>query len=383
MRNTVLNNTLGFPHSFDYPKLTREKEQELLAILFEQLLIFDTIVISTNRLNSALIFLIQKLGLNTVERLFDNEYVKIMIWTPVLFTGSGRKMADGTIDQSVMYKQPPIAAASLSAGDLDPERHIESALSHFAIQRDRKRILTKSALKNYIVPDGMYFSTESANLVIDAYRNNILADLGLACDREPNMLELDQRTQLIRLGHKVIETALLSKYNYKSYENYEHYSICKQNNANIGKAYKISQNSDVLFDLEGLANLKQLFIEEKLSFEDALTIRNLASARYYRKWINNVGESCSGLEITREYLNQIKGSSKFFETSSGKFIKTLGLYGINAAISTEIIGLGGLATGLGLGLLENFWLDNFLKGRNPSMFINKVKDKIIREENAL
>lgn len=210
MKREVLNNKIGSPYTFDYPKLTADNEKQLLATLFEQLLVFDKVTISTNRLNFALVFLIKKLGINTVEKLIDYGYVDIMIWTPMIFTGSGRRLDNGTIDESVIYDQPPIAAGMLSNEDTDPEVNIERALKNFHFHRDRKRIFTRKASKNYIIPNGMEFSSDSAKLIIDAYKNDNLRTLGLPFKKEPNQLNHKERTHLLGLGHKILETALLS-----------------------------------------------------------------------------------------------------------------------------------------------------------------------------
>lgn len=237
MKSEVFNNSIGSPYGFNYPNLTKEEEQQILAELFEQLLVFDKITISTNRLNFALAFLIKNLGINTTERLFDYGYIRLMIWTPVMMTSSGRRREDGSIDESVIYGKPPIGAGSLDAKDTDPEENIRKALSHFNILRDRRRIFTRLASKDYLVPNGMVFSTDSANFVIDAYQKNTLATLGLPFDKVPEQLDFLQRQSLLDLGHKVLETAILSKYNLKSYENFEHFEICKQNLSHIGKAH--------------------------------------------------------------------------------------------------------------------------------------------------
>jgi hypothetical protein len=376
VKSEVFNNTIGSPYSFDYPRLTQEQSNQIIAGLFEQLLIFDKITISTNRLNFALLFLIDRLGINTVEKLLDSGYLRIMIWSPIIVTGSGRQQEDGSIDESVIYEQPPIAAGSLTESDLDPEKNIHLALNHFGLHKDRKRIFTKLAIKNYVVPNGMVFSSDSAKLVIDAYQNNSLNDLGLPYDKEPNQLNLEERQLLLSLGHKVIETALLSKYNLKSYQNYEHYAICKQNLNNIGKAYNISESTGNLFKLEGLPNLRELFLQERLAFDSIFKVRHLATAKYYRKWINEVGENINAEEISKEYINEIKGKSKFFESSEGKFLKNLGLYGASTAIGAAIAGPVGAVAGYGLGLLETFWLDSILKGKNPSMFIDDIKKEL-------
>jgi len=376
MKSEVFNNTIGSPYSFDYPKLTKDQENQLLAGLFEQLMIFDSVTISTNRVNFALAFLINKLGINTVERLIDSGYIKFMIWTPVMFTGTGRTLEDGTFDESVIYGQPPIAAGTLSKDDLDPEKNIHNALIHFGLHRDRKRIFTRLALNSYLIPDGLEFSSGSSKLVIDAYQNNSLQNLGLPFEKDPDQLNLEQRKILLGLGHKAIETAILSKYNLKSYENFEHFEICKQNIQNIGKAYNVVNNSSVLFKLESLPNLKELYLKERIEFETIFKVKHLSNAKFYRKWINKIGENSNAQDITKEYLNQIKGNKSFFDSSGGKFLKNLGLFSINTALGSAISGAKGGVAGYAFGLLETFWLDSILKGKNPSMFIDDIKKEV-------
>ncbi len=382
MSNNVLNTKIGSPYSFAFENHSKEQKKILTAELFEQLLIFDKVTITTNRINSALIFLISSFGINTVERLLESGYIQFMISAPVLVTSEGKQLENGQIDETVIYGQTPIAAGSLSTDDLDPERNIKFALSNFQLHKDRKRIFTKKALKNYIVPNGMLISTNSANIVIDAYKNNSLQELGLPFEKEPEQLNKIERRVLLDLGYKVLETALLSHYNLKSYENFEHFSICKQNFKNIGKAYNISDNTTTILRLEGLPDLKDLFIKEIKDFDRIFKIRHLPNAKYYRKWINEVGENSNSIEVTKEYLNEIKGNTKFFETNQGKFIKNLGVFGVNSVLGASIAGIPGAVAGYTLGLLETFWLDKILKGKNPSMFISDLA-KLVENDKAL
>ena len=388
MKSEVFNNSIGTPFDFNYPTLTKDQEEQILAGLFEQLLIFDKITISTGRLNFPLAFLISKLGLKSVERLIEAGYIRFMIYAPMIVTSTGMGKEDGTVDDSVIYGQPPIAAGSLSDEDLEPERNIHYALSNFGLSKDIKRKFTKKAIKNYVVPDGMAISTNSEKLIIEAYLNNNLATLGLPFEKDPTQLNLEQRGILLSLGHKIIETSILSKYNLKSFENFEHYAICEQNFSNIGKAFNISNNTTEILKIENLPNLKALFLNEKLDFDSVFKIRHLSTAKYYRKWINEVGENANLYEVTEEYLNQIKGNTKFFETTKGKFLKNIGLFGVTSVLGTLIGGNIGAITGTavgkaiepavdyGSGLLETFWLDNLLEGRNPSMFIDTIKKEI-------
>lgn len=50
--------------------------------------------------------------------------------------------------------------------------------------------------------------------------------------------------------------------------------------------------------------------------------RHLSVAKYYRNWINTFGESGDQTKVTSEYLNSIKGNSRFFKTKGELFANT-------------------------------------------------------------
>jgi len=387
MKSEVFNSNIGSPYDFEYPRLTKLQDQQILARLFEQLLLFDKITISTGRLNFGLAFLLSRLGLQTVERLLESGYIRFMIYSPMIFTGKGRRDENGQVDESVIYEQPPIAAGSLSDEDLDPERNIHYALSNFNLDKKSVRALTKKALKSYVVPDGMKIATNSEKLILEAYINNNLSSLGLPYTKEPMQLDLNERGLLLQLGHKVIETSILANFNLKSYENFEHLEICKQNIANIGKAYNVAGNTSEILKIENVPNLQELYLKERMDFESVFKIRHLSTAKYYRKWINEFGENSNCFEVTEAYLNEIKGKAKFFETTKGKFLKNLGSFAISTGLGAAITGQAGAVVGAflqpaadyGLGLLETFWLDDIIKGKNPSMFIDDIKKETTYE----
>lgn len=376
MSSFVFNNTIGNPYDFSWPIITKQQEELIIAGLFEQLLIFDKVTISTNRLNFALFFLINKLGINTVERLFECGYIQILLWTPFIVSSSGHQREDGSIDESVIYGKPPLSGGSITSNDLNPEDNMNKALSPFNLNRERRRIFSRIAQKYYIIPDGLKFARDSARIVIDSYEKNNLASLGLPYEKESTQLNLEERGTLLTLGHKVLETAILSEYGLKSFDSYEHYKICDENLKNIGKAYQLTENTSKILKLENLPDLKSLFIHEKLRFDDLFQLRHLSSAKYYRKWINEISESIDAQEISKEYINQIKGSSKFFNTSGGKLLRNLGIFGISTVLGSAILGPAAVTAGFALGLLDTFVLDGILKGKNPSMFISDIRSNL-------
>lgn len=380
--HNVLNNTIGSPYDFEYPNLNASQEKFILAQLFEQILLFDKVTITSGRLNFPLFFLIKHIGINKVEELIDKNIIDFLIWAPLLFTGKGRDREDGTRDISVIYGQAPIVAGSISDEDLDPEKHIDKALSFFNIHRDRKRIFKRTAIDKYTIPDGLKSSSDSANLIINAYTSNNLVELGLPYEKEPGQLDMEQRDLLMDLGYKVLETSLLSKYKLKSFENYEHYKICEQNLKNIGKAYKVSENTSDILKIEAIPNLKNLYLTSNFNFEDVLNLRYKSNAKYFRKWINQVSESENVLSISKEYLNEIKGSKSFFDSNPGKLVRNIGIFAASEALGTALAGAIGTIAGFGLGLLDTFWLDSILKGKSPAMFIGDIEDAIRNKEST-
>lgn len=376
LKSEVFNNSFDAYNHFSFPTLSEEQERQYIAQLFEQLMLFDEVTISTNRLNSSLFYLIKNIGINSVERLLENKSIKFMLWSSFIVTSGGHRKDDGSIDDSIIYGRPPIVGASLSDEDLDPEKNIQSALSHFNFHRDRKRIFTKIASNHYIIPSDLDFAEDSAEIVIESYKSNNLSTFGLQFEKEPDQLDSKQRFKLLTLGNKLIETTILSKYNLKSYDDYEHYFFYNNSLNNIGKALKISENVSELFKLENIPNLKTLFLEEKINFDSIFKLRYLSSAKCFRDWINTKGGNVDAAVITKEYLNEIKGNNNFFESNGGKFTRNIVMF-CASCILGEII--AGPITGFGLGLFDTFLLDNLLKGNNPSIFIDKIRNDMKKE----
>jgi len=382
MKREVFNNNIGNSFAIDsFPHYSIQREKEIIAELFEQLLLFDKITICTNGKNFSLFFLIKMLGLNIVEKLFECGYIRLLIWTPIILIVNPENKLDRSIDESKIIGKQPIEGFWLYEGDLNQlDKFLENTLTYFNIHKDRQRIFIKIIQKSIVIPHGKEFSPNSVAYIIDSYKKNCLKELGLPFNKEPEQLNFEERKIIMKLGYKVLELAILSKYDLKSYENYEHYAICKQNIENIGKAYNVSDNSSTLFRLEGLPNLKELFISEKIDFESVFKFRHLTNAKYYRNWINEIGENSNAKEITREYLNEIKGNTKFFESTQGKFFKNTCVFGVGLALSQAVIGGAGVVAGFGFGLLDTFFLDRILKGKNPSMFIEDIRNETKSEK---
>lgn len=393
MNNIVYNNhivntsIIGF-----YPSFTKQEEDNILAIFFEQLLLFDYVVISTDRENYTLFFLVRKLGIDTVERLFRAGYIKLSIKSAIIVTGTGRTLEDGSIDESVIYSQPPITGGSLVESDLDPEKNIHYGLKRFGFEKKRLRSLTKIIAPNYLSTDNMALGTDTTKFIIDSYKSNLLENLGLPYNKDPEQLNLAERQKLLGLAHSVLEMGIISKNSFKSYSNYGNLEIAQNTFRNIGKAYKISENTTEILRIENTPDLKQIFLNNNFDISDIFKLRHLKTAKYFRNWINEVGENENSSEVTAAYLAEIKEAKSFFNTTKGRLIKNTLLFGATTGLGALIAGpIGGLVgasikpivdigVDYGLSLIEEFTVDGIFSGKNPKIFIDKLKDEI--EKNA-
>lgn len=382
--NSICNSSiLGFS-----PKFTKDQEQHILATFFEQLLLFDSIVISTDKDNFSLTFLISKLGLETVERLIRSGYINFSIKSAIIVTGTGHQREDGSIDESVIYSQPPIVGGVLGDEELKPEKNILRALSRFDIDKKRRNKLVDKIAPSYLSTDDMKIGTDTADFILNSYENNHLEQLGLPFSKDPQDLNLEERGKLLNLANSILEAGIIAKNGFKSYNNYGEFEIAEKSFENIGKAYNISTNVSEILKIENTPDLKEIYLNNKFDIEDIFKLRHLKTAKYFRKWINEVGENANSAEVTEAYLAEIKEAKSFFNTTKGKIIKNTLMYGATSGLGLLIAGQIGAVVGsvvkpivepavdYGLGLIEEFTVDGLFAGKAPKIYIDKLKDEL-------
>ena len=360
-----------------YPKLDSEQERKLKADLFEQIMLFDRVYLKTGRVNFALFFILKHFGLKVFERLLETKYIKFLLYTPMIVADLGRQQDDGTLDESTIIGKPPIISRALDTGSDYRERTIDIALDRFDMRSKAKKNLKKKILKNVIKPDGMTFSTDAAEYVTDAYTGNLLEDIGMPYEQEPEQLNKEQRGILQDLSLNVLETTLLSKYELKSFNQQKNSKLYQKNLSNIGDALKVTDNAVDVFNLENIPDLRELYLDENLSIEEALKLRHGSNAKYFRKWINSVSENKDAKTITEEYIDEIKDRKGFFQSNTGKFIKTTTTFGLGLGIATALGNpIAAIPATYGLRLLDTYVLQDLTKGKNAKMFIDQIKENV-------
>lgn len=387
--NILYNNSICNSSILGYhPKFTKEQEQQIFATFFEQLLLFDCIVISTDKDNFSLTFLISRLGLETVERLIRSGYIKFSIKSAIIVTGTGHQKEDGSIDESVIYSQPPIVGGVLGDAELDPEKNAFRALSRFEIDKKKRNKLIDKIAKSYLSTDNMKIGVDTTDFILNSYQQNHLEHLGLPFLKDPQDLDIEERRKLLDLANSILEAGIISKNGFKSYNNYGEFEIAEKSFENIGKAYNISSNVSEILKIENTPDLRQIFLNNQFEVDDIFKLRHLKTAKYFRKWINEVGENANSNEVTEAYLAEIKEAKSFFNTTKGKIIKNTFMYGATSGLGMLIAGQVGAVVGgvikpfvepavdYGLGLIEEFTVDGLFAGKTPKIYIDKLKDEI-------
>ncbi|SDG23784.1 hypothetical protein [Chitinophaga filiformis] len=374
-------------------QIRQQEYDRLKALLFEQFLLFDKIAVKTDRWSAGLRVLYSILGINKFQELIEKDIIVPVLWAPQLVTSTGMQLEDGSIDHDAVLGKPPLVSGSMSPEDSDPEMNIETLFKYFPdVHKDRKRILLRRMRDKFVIPDKV-LANQSASIVINAYKNNNLAIFGLPSNKEPEQLDYLERGKLLDLGYDVLETSVLAKQDYKSYDKYSYFNLTKDSLRKIESAFHVSENTSQILSIQNVTAIQKLVLEEKIPFDRVFDIRYHSVIKEYRKWINSTSESTDAAHISQEYIDAIKGKNKFFESTAGKFLKNIVMLGVGSGVgiaaneATEYInntlaagaigaagaGIIGKAADFGLSLLDTYVLDGILKGWNPSMFVDKIK----------
>jgi hypothetical protein len=216
-----------------------------------------------------------------------------------------------------------------------------------------------------------------------------LAEFGLEKQKEITWLNEEERKKLVHLGNDVLESTILSDLQYSSFGKYHSYSLHKQSFNEVKNATHILDGVEEVFKTEHLPNIKELIAAGRISLDSLIKLRRKSTSKKFRSWL--VSNSLNDSEyISKEYVDEIANHKGFFETTKGKFIKTIGMYGIGGTIGTLLGGVDGTFVGiaasqilkptgeLGLSFIDTYFLDGLLKGWHPRLFINEY-EKLVKE----
>jgi len=377
-----IEKTSPFPRTPEF--LAENQRQKMLALLAEQFLLFDSVAIKTDRSNYPLLFLIGELGINRVEELFRNGSLKLVLWTPVIATSVGTQLPNGKTDESTVLGSPPIFTGMYVEEDSDPEKNLDNILNRFQIHEDRKKIFKKVAIQQYVLPDNSV-AEKAKEIILDAYAKNRLLSFGFDSRKDATQLNSQERIRLLKLGDEILETSVIAEKEMKSYDNYAYFHLTKDSVKHIESALRVSENTSKIFQVQNIPDIQALFHNKSLSLDNIFELRDKSVTAKYREWINSISTDINANQISKEYVSEITGKNNFFDSNKGKFLRTVGMFGIGSGVSAMLGGgipgltlgtVAGKAADLGFSLIDTYIVDGLLKGWNPKMFIDEINDKL-------
>lgn len=361
--------------------------REFLAEFFEQLLLFDKIAIKIERDNVPLAILINELGLDLVYECVRDGTIELWLWTQAIFITGGME-GKGVDDDSYLKGIPPLSVGRLSSPQhSDPEESIKQCFNWVGYKysrQDKRRFIQKISYR--IRRDEDDFANKARDLIIDAYKANHLANIGLPFIKHPNDLNYQERVKFMDLASDVIDTSFLAAQNYTSFNKYNSTLIAQSSLDKIAKAYKIQGGLNEITKLEKLPDLKSIFLDRKIDFYNAVKFRNKQVSKKFRDWLSTATDSQEIEYITKQYVDELVKENGYFDSKKGKFLKTLSMTTVGAGLG--LLGMPGAGVGatiakgidfasdLALGSFDAFILDKLGKGWKPRLFMDELRKEI-------
>ncbi|WP_319229680.1 hypothetical protein [Draconibacterium orientale] len=368
--------------------------KNILAELFEELILYDKITIKLSKNNAPLAVLINELGIELVQELIKEGTIELVLWLPWIVVGQGQD-GKGQFDSSYLKGQPSIVVAWQANKEYsEPFHAIENAISLLkGSYAYRKKSFIADTVDKVILFD-QEAAHASSDFILESYRNNILGPLGVPYTLDHTELGYEQRLKLLTLANKLLDVTFLSKNKCDTHNDYEANIITSTCLTNVRNTAKIAENTNTILKIENLPSLKQFFFEEHISLKDIVKLRNKNATNEFRKWIHSVEENMDSKDLTEEYLNAISGKKQKIKN---KFLKTGLIYTVGAGMGS-IIGaatgnleagaLVGISiptaiqtlTSLGYSYFNSYVIEKFLGGWNPRLFIDELK---LKQNNKL
>ncbi|PEN34446.1 hypothetical protein CN543_18445 [Bacillus toyonensis] len=354
-----------------------EQYHKTINSICEQLLIYGGISFKVYGENIPLAILINIFGLKGTEELLEQGAIKFLLWNSGI-----------TYSVNDIPGVNPLQQLKLTSGvHIDPEESIASGLKFMRnpLPRKIRRDITRKVTKQYILPPED-LSNEAVNFGHEGYKNNLFEGLGLNNIKELTELNSEERKKLYTLANQCFDLALLSRYQYSTYNSFNLLELNHNELQNLKKAKSIENVVEEVFNFEKIPNFSKLISEGILNIEDIPKLRAKKESEKFRLWIDSISHLEDKDDIIREYVDAITNSKSFLQTEKGKFIRTLGVttLGIAAGSIAGPIGLLSGATvgylmGAGINIFDAYILDSFSKGWHPRYYIDKEIRPLIKK----
>lgn len=277
----------------------------------------------------------------------------------------------------------PLQAGKLNSGvHVDPQASVEAALSfsRYTLMASQRKNLVKQLSDSYLSPS-IDFAPQAVDFAQKGYESNRFNTLNFPQTEELQKLNLEEKEKLNQIATEMFILSIISDLGLETYNTFQVTKVLSESFKNIEKAHKKELAVSRVFDIESVPNFFNLIKENVIDLKDIPDHRVNKNCIKFREWIKGVSDKKDAKDISREYIDSITNKG-FFESSTGRFSKTLAVSGLFGLAGGAIAGpLGAVAGGsagpvvdFGLDLIDEFLLGNILKGWSPRNYINELQD---------
>ena len=351
------------------------------ADIFEQLLLFDKINFKVYGESVLLPILINFFGLPALEALIEQKAIGFTLWTPMV----------GYMVNSIPGVDGLIHGTQSSPSHSDPQQSVELGLRNMTrpLLRSKRRGLTKKLVNLYELPSKQ-LAADARGYTKSAYNSGKLAKLGLDAPERPfdDLSQLDKGA-LTKHADRLMEYRYLLENDMTSFSSYDFFALFRDTTEKINAAHTVQSNFLELTTVEDIPDLKALRTQITNPLEALPKIRARRSATKFREWIEKAS-LYDNHSIRENYLAALEEGLGFFQTTSGRVIKTITVSSIGLAIGRQAGGLSAEVLGAGLSALaaplvepvtgivwdqiDEFMFNGLTKGWTPRMFFNDLRD---------
>ena len=369
---------IGSPsQSNDQVQFMRQRE-DVARTIFESFLLFDTVSLKVHGENLPLAMLLSLMGDRAVLELAESGALRFVLWTPMVM-----HMVD-----DIPGIDPLSYGNFSSAAHSDPEESLSLGLSRYTRKLDRssRRALIRKLRDTYTIPDKQ-LAAEVVEISKSAYESGRLKGYGLdPSEIAYRDIPLKKRETLSKCAGSLLEYKFAMSSNMTSYSNRDFYEFLSQSCGRLSSVESRLSRFTTLARLENIPDLKQLYAQVDDPFSKMIALRKKRTSRKFREWLSLAPHDVTAPEeLSKYYLDALMQPVGLFQSTGGKFAKSIAMTAIGAGIgmATESPYAGALLGGLagivpigadfGLDLVDQFLLEGITQGWTPRVFFDGVR----------
>lgn len=359
------------------------------AKLAAQFLVYDRVVIPTGDLGIVPI-LVDWMGLSTFYDALESDSIKFLRHNKSLaYTGNGGGLGLFTVGeggsrkfewwQTAMYGQTPDALelqlqnSCPDLAEVDRTKLFDLALSktdEFEIEND---VFIREVMRESF--EDVSNTEELAAAVLSYHQDGQRLDLARLPGVAPNEMRVcgienpnDAVDLVLRVAEINLDIRMATQAgNVDLLTSERTASVLKSKLKRFRLSPEVLEGFIKLLALTNVPNIEGAIIDSSLSFDDIWKARSSKNAVEFRKWIR-MAEITDAEELSKAYVANLEnvGTVGSFPVKSLRFLVT------------TAVGIFSPIAGLAIGSADSFFLDKWMSGYAPKLFIDEMRSLAIK-----